>query len=321
MNRVGCVPGFRLLHCLVPFLGIIGMAVPPPVLAADPGQAAYTFLKIGTDARAEAMGGAYTGLADGMGALFYNPAGAALAAPRQVVATYNNWVTDIQSGFLGGLWQLGADGRIGASIQYLNYGNFRAANAQGDRLPDFGASDVAMSVTWARPAATHSSFGATARLIAESIDNESSWGLAVDFGFLHHFPDERTRLGLAIRNAGFQLKGFGQGAKDKLPFTGVVGLSHRLQGAPLLFAVDLIKPYDDKLGASLGTELSAFDPFFVRAGYSTLAGRIDTGSGNDKWAGLNLGAGFSKSRITIDYAFGLMSQLGSTHRFTIRTAI
>ncbi|MBI5244034.1 MAG: UPF0164 family protein, partial [Elusimicrobia bacterium] len=35
------------------------------------------FLKIGTGARAEAMGGAYTAIADDVNALYYNPGGLA----------------------------------------------------------------------------------------------------------------------------------------------------------------------------------------------------------------------------------------------------
>jgi len=76
--------------------------------AGDPGEAGYLFLTVGTDARAEAMGGAHTGVADGLGGSYYNPAALADAMPGAVIASYTNWVTDIQSGFVAGALLAGA---------------------------------------------------------------------------------------------------------------------------------------------------------------------------------------------------------------------
>ena len=292
---------------------------PPHACAAGAGQAAYTFLKIGTDARAEGMGGAYTGLADGLGALTYNPAGLGYLAPKQFMATYNNWLTDIQSGFIAGTWKLGETDRIGVAAQYVDYGTFRAADKTGTSLPSFSASDFALALSWGRSIRSRSSLGASVRFIAESIDNQSSSAFAVDLGFLYRMPDEHTRIGVAVRNAGFQMKAFGDGAKDKLPVTGVLGFSHQLRGAPVLFVVDAMKSYDSKFGAAFGAEISALSPLLLRAGYNTLGGQVDTGTNSDKLSGLSFGAGFTMSRVTIDYAFGFMSKLGSTHRFTLRT--
>lgn len=300
----------------------------PSVRAAGAGEAAYTFLKVGTDARAEGMGGAFVGLADGLGALTYNPAGLGSLAPKQFMATYNNWLTDIQSGFIAGTWKLGQSDRIGVAAQYLDYGNFRGARADGTARPDFGASDLALGLSWGRTFAadeqsevnvSRSSIGGTVRLITESMDSQSSWALAFDFGFLHRLSDGHTRIGVALRNAGFQMKAFGEGAKDKLPITGVVGISHQLRGTPALFVADLVKSYDSKFGGALGTEVVVAKPLMLRAGYNTLAGQIDTGASSDKIAGLSLGAGITIRQVTIDYALGFMSKLGSTHRFTLHT--
>ena len=332
------------LFLTVVLLGIAALwLMPHDACGAGPGQAAYTFLKVGTDARAEGMGGAYVGLADGLGALTYNPGGLAFLAPRQFIATYNNWLTDIQSGFVGGTWGFGETDRIGVAAQYLDYGSFRAANADGSARPVFGASDFALALSWARPVlgqeeqpemlgstpaedserhrvVSRSGIGASVRLITESIDNQSSWAIAFDLGFLHRFPDGHTQIGVAVRNAGFQMKAFGEGAKDKLPITGVIGFSHQLRGAPVLFAIDAMKSHDSKFGAAFGAEISALNPLLLRVGYNTLGGQIDTGTSSDKLSGLSLGAGFTKSRVTIDYAFAFMSKLGSTHRFTIHSS-
>ena len=294
------------------------------VHAAGAGEAGFDFLKMGTDARAEALGGAHVALTDGVSALYYNPAGMVWSPPKQVMATYHNWVTDIQSGFIGGVLQLGESGRIGAAIQYLDFGDIPAASATGTAPGEasvFGASDLAISVGLAQRIGERSSAGVTARMIFESLDDESAQGIAFDAGLIHRLRDQRTRLGAAIRNAGFQTSAYGEGAKDQLPITAVAGISHNLRGAPLLFTADLMKPYGDDFGAGVGVEFYSLDPLTLRLGYNSLDGSFDSGSDSDSYAGLRFGAGFTLDRLVIDYAYGTMSELGSSHRFTIRTNV
>lgn len=292
--------------------------------AAGAGEAGFDFLNMGTDARAEALGGAHAALTDDVSGLYYNPAGLAWAPPKQVMATYHNWVTDIQSGFVGGVITLGQTGRLGAAIQYLDYGDIPAADANGTAPGDasfFGASDFAISVSLAQHLGEQSSAGVTARMIFESIDDRSAQGIAFDAGLIHQLRDQRTRFGFAVRNAGFQTSAFGEGAKDQLPITGVAGVSHQLRGAPLLFTADLMKAYGRDFGAGVGMEFNSFEPLTLRVGYNSVDGGLDSGSDNDKYAGLRFGAGFTLDKIVIDYAYGSMSKLGQSHRFTVRTNV
>jgi hypothetical protein len=292
--------------------------------AAGAGEAGFDFLKMGTDARAEALGGAHVALTDGVSALYYNPAGMVWSPPGQVLATYHNWVTDIQSGFVGGVLQMGNSGRIGVAVQYLDFGDIPAASVTGTAPGEaryFGASDLALSVSYAQKLGERSSAGVTARLIFEKIDDESAQGVAFDAGVIHQLPDQRTRIGAAIRNAGFQTSAYGESAKDELPMTAVAGISHHLRGAPLLFTVDAMKPYGDDFGAGAGVEFYALSPLTLRLGYNSLAGSFDSGSDSDKLAGMRFGAGFTLEKFVIDYGYGAMSELGSSHRFTIRTNV
>jgi hypothetical protein len=290
--------------------------------AAGPGTAGFQFLKRGTDARAEALGGAHVAVTEGVSALYYNPAGMVDAPPGQLMATYHNWVADIQSGFIGGIARFGSNARIGAGIQYQDFGDIPAASASGAAPGEssyFGASDIALSVGMAQMLGERTSAGATARYIVESIDNERATGVAFDAGLIHRLRDERTRIGVAVRNAGFQTSTFSASApKDDLPVTGVAGIAHQMQGTPFLFVIDLMKPVDDDFGAAFGVEFAAMDQLQLRAGYNTLDGAIESGSSSDNLAGLRFGAGFTVDNVVIDYAYGDMSELGSSHRFTIR---
>lgn len=285
--------------------------------AADPGEAAYSFLKIGTDARSEAMGGAMTAVADQLGTSFYNPAALARTAPRSVMASYVNWLTDINAGSLAATWGVGQNGRIGLAAQYLDYGDFDPRDAQGNPGDEFSASDVALALSWASSTGESFAYGVTGRFVSESIEDVSSTALAADIGATYEFADKRTRAGAAVRNLGAQTKSIEGGDKEDIPITFAAGLSHRLRGAPMLFAAEVLKPSDDDIGGAFGVEIAAFKQMLIRAGYNTLIGKIETDSDSDNFAGLSLGAGFVLERLTIDYAFASYSELGDAHRFSI----
>ncbi len=285
--------------------------------AADPGETVYAFLRIGSDARSEAMGGAMTAVADQVGGVVYNPATLAHASPRTVMASYVNWVTDIQAGALAASWAVGAQGRAGVSAQYLDYGSFDPRDAQGNPGEDFSASDLALALTWSSRAGKSFAYGITGRFISESIDDENSSAFAADLGATYRLADNRTQAGVAVRNLGVQTKSIEGGDKEDLPMVIAAGISHNLQEAPILFAAELLKPKDDDIGGAFGVEVAALKQLFVRAGYNTLTAKIETGSDSDNLAGISLGAGFVTDRLTIDYAFATYSELGDAHRFTI----
>ncbi|KPJ63809.1 hypothetical protein AMJ44_13960, partial [candidate division WOR-1 bacterium DG_54_3] len=99
---------------LIAFLGFVSSKL----FAANSkvGTTAYSFLKIDVSARSTAMGGAFVGLSDDESALYFNPAGLIQIEQRSFFTTYNNYLTDIQSGFLGYVHPYSENTRLGASI-------------------------------------------------------------------------------------------------------------------------------------------------------------------------------------------------------------
>ena len=70
-----------------------------------------TFLKIGLDARASALGGAYNALASGPNALFYNPAGIVEDEHTKSLAlSYADWFADLSVGAIAATRDLPALG-------------------------------------------------------------------------------------------------------------------------------------------------------------------------------------------------------------------
>ena len=303
---------------------------------SNAGTAAYTFLKIGIGAKSQALGGAFVGLSDDGTALFYNPAGLTaekiktevydelLDRPLQepvlnrFTATYMNYLLDFQYGFIGYTRDLDENSAAGISISYQNYGTFNRLDINGNEQGTFGASDIAIGLTYSKRLQPRLSAGVTGKFIYEVIDDYNSNGLAMDLGFMYLIDtDGTTKLGLAITNLGAQLSGFTETHKDPLPTKFALGLSHKLRGLPFLFSTEMGKPYDNDFYLAMGTELVSFNPFFVRIGWTSEGRDYRTGDDSDTMAGFAGGFGYTYENYTMDYSYSSYVDLGSVHRISV----
>lgn len=286
------------------------------------GTSAYQFLKIGRGARAVAMGGAFTGLADDENGLYWNPGGLTQVKGKIAIFSYNNYLADIQAGFLGYLSPYGEGEALGISLLYMDYGEMEERDEEGTKRGTFGASDMALCISYARPIRDRLSLGINGKIVYEKIgDYGSSDGYAIDLGALYRLASGGTRLGLMMQNLGFQRSGLTSGHKDPLPTTLRLGLSHRLKGLPLLVDLDLAKPLDNDPYFSLGGELYFLKPLLLRFGYNSQKRRDDKSSG-DSLAGGSWGMGFGWKRFRLDYAYVFsFACLGGNHRFSISKSL
>lgn len=304
---------------------------------SNAGTAAYSFLKIGTGAKSQALGGAFVGLADDETALYYNPGGLTAKAEKPEVyddlldkpveevvvnnrftATYINYLLDFQYGFLGYTRVLDERSAAGISLSYLNYGTFNRLNIDGDKLGTFGASNIAVGITYSKRLQPKFSAGVTGKFIYETIDEYSSNGLAVDLGIMYLLAEEgSSRLGLAVTNLGAQLSGLTETHKDPLPTKLAIGLSHMLRGLPFLFSAEAGKPFDNDFYFALGAELVSLKPFFIRMGWSSIGKDYRTGDDSDTMAGFAGGFGYNYDKYTIDYSYSSYVDLGSVHRISL----
>jgi len=303
---------------------------------SNAGTAAYSFLKIGTGAKSQALGGAFVGLSDDQSALYYNPAGLTARAEsyeiyddllekpiedpvkNRFTATYMNYLLDFQYGFLGYTRELDDRSAAGVSISYQNYGTFNRLNEDGNNLGTFGASDIAIGFTYSKRLKTKFSAGATGKFIYETIDDYSSNGLALDLGIMYIIgEDGSTRFGMALTNLGAQLSGLTETHKDPLPTKIAMGLSHKLRGLPFLFSTEAGKPFDNDFYFALGAELVSLKPFFVRVGWSSAGRDYRTGDDSDTLAGFAGGFGYNYDKYTMDYSYSSYADLGSVHRISL----
>ena len=300
-------------------LAILLLVAPAGAFAKDinanAGTSAFPFLKINVGARAVAMGGAFTGLADDASSLYYNPAGIAVARDRAILG-YHNYFVDMQSGFGGYLTHWGRNRTIGIYASYLNYGKILETDRVGTVLNDFSGGDLLLGVSVGMTKGYNWSFGGTAKLIYESVHDYSATGAAIDLGVRYAADRERYSFGLAIQNLGFQFSGLGT-EKDKLPLTVRGGGAVHPRGLPLVISGDVIVPIDNDPYVAIGGEYLKLKPLYLRLGWNGFGSNYRVDGSEDNWAGFSFGAGFDYKKMQISYAFTPAADLGESHRITL----
>ena len=303
--------------------GILLVSIGNSVLAdinSKAGTTSYTFLRVGPLARIQAMGGAYTGLADDEGSLFYNPGGLAKIKDKTYLLSYSNYITDVQSGFVGLIYPLKNNRSIGVSFNYLNWGDIVETDSFNNTLGTFTPTDIAFSISGATVVNPSFDAGATVKIIFEKISDYSTSALAVDLGGIYTAADGRTRFGATVLNLGKQMKSAGS-RKESLPTVYKLGFSHHLKELPLVVAADLNKPRDNNFYLNIGGEFVHFKNLLLRAGWSSNSGDIKDVSESGSLAGFGFGLGFLWKNYKLDYSYSSFADLGSVHRFTIAGSI
>ena len=269
-----------------------------PALAGGPGTTAANFLKIGVGARATAMGGAFTALADDSTSLYWNPAGLAQMKAGELSATYNLWFEDIRQGYLGmGFPSLG--GTLGLAANYVDMGTLEGRDEAGNLTGNFTASDLELMVGYAKKISPKFSFGFGAGIIQDTIAEDKESAFLANVGLLTEVS-KPLFLGFAVQNIGTELGG------DPLPLTLRVGLA--LRPGPFEIALDLVKPTDDDTYYCAGAEWWIEKIVAVRAGYK---------SNQDAGSGFTAGLGFKVATVDLDYAYVDFGDLGNTHRISL----
>ncbi|OGS18172.1 MAG: hypothetical protein A3J83_09130, partial [Elusimicrobia bacterium RIFOXYA2_FULL_40_6] len=269
-------------------------------------------VNLGVGARAVGMGAAYTAVGNDASSMFWNPASLSLMNRKEVVLSNNSFLEGIQYNVLGLGIPLGKNSQtLGIGIQSLSYGDMVKTDENGADAGTFTASDMAMGAYYSRGLNEQFMVGLGFKSITQTLDSESSGGMAIDLGSLY-LISPKVQAGLAIQNLGSAIKGAALPMNIKLGVAGKVGNS--------LLSFDIDQPSGgDKMLVGLGFELNSAGlidmpsggKLALRGGYQTPD--ADMGS----LAGITFGFGFEMSGIGLDYAYVPAGDLGSTNRISI----
>lgn len=292
------------------FRKIVFLLITSAFSAGAADNTGLAFLKIGVGARATALGGAYTALADDASGQFWNPAGSAWAKRRALHFTHNSWIQGINHEAASILFPA-FKGTLGIGLVLNSVSNIeRRTIASEEPLGTFSAHDFAMSLTYARMFGQKLSWGITGKFLNEKIYYENASGYAFDAGvrYLTGLP------GLFVAGAIQNLGSINELANQSitLPRTMRIGLAYqtplKILNSTLLLAADYVKLAKEEGNAFLGIEWQSMNVLSLRGGYQ---------SGLDE-RDLSAGFGLSVGSFFIDYAYiPFSSNLGSSRRFSI----
>lgn len=281
-----------------------------PKLYADvSGSAGIIFPEItsGSGARAEAMAGAFTAIADDASAVYWNPAGLSRINKIKVSFAFDKWLMDSFYQNLSTAFPTGP-GVLGLDIFYMNYGSFNRVNESGG-LTGGALNPYNLSILggYGISFGKELSLGLSGKFAMQSIDTYSYTGFGVDLGLL--YKTQAFSAGLALQN-------IGTGGAYSMPMavrTGASVLALVMREHKLLIALNLDYIFKDAPYAGLGAEYVFAKILSLRAGYRYKFSENNTGG----LTGLTAGAGVDINGLTIDYAFVPFGDLGLTHRVTL----
>ena len=334
-----------------------------PFLAhAQAGRGVYRFLDLSASSRIAALGGNNISMPDtDLNFSFQNPALLNAQTHGMMGLNFANFLADVNFGSAVFGWNFGERNFMSFGVFYIDYGTFLERDefnqnpGGGDVETFFGAQDLALFITYARPLTERITVGGTFKPIFSNFHWYTSFGVAVDLGVSYANPDRLFSAGLVFRNIGHQITAYHSHEEGRnfepLPFDILLGITQQLRYAPLRFSLTLnnlhrwdlsyqitnmpsnsLNPDDDRdegIGfidmafrrAIFGVEFVPNPNFYVSVGYSHRRNRELSIAGTRSLSGFSAGAGIRVRGFQA--GFGVMPfQTGlNTFHFSVATSL
>lgn len=292
--------------------------------AANPANAAlgfdtldaptgFAFLEVPGGARASSLGGAFTTLAEGVDAAFWNPSGLAFVHGLQVTGSHYEFFENLRHDHFALAGKVGGGG-LAASLRALYSEPIDERDDFGNLVGTFGAHDLEFAMGYGVEIVSGVRAGLTTAWVRERIGNLATSSFSVGGGAT--WDPERwpgLRLGLSAHNLGpdahYRFDGI-EGAAVPLPYAVQGGASYRWDVGSNLgvrAALESRMTRGRSAIAMAGAELSQTLGASVRVGMRA----------NDDASTFSLGAGYGFPTLHIDYAYvPYRLDLGDTHRLS-----
>ena len=318
------------------------------------GSSTYQFLNLPNSARVAALGGNFLTIKDDdLSLAIANPSLITPKMNQQIGLSFISYYADVNYGFAAYSRSFNKIGSFVGSLQYINYGTFTAADANGDKYGTFKAAEYALNIGWGRSLDSNFSIGSNLKTILSSLETYSSFGLAIDIAATYQSKNKRFTTSLMLKNIGRQLSYYTEGNREALPFEIQLGLSERLKHAPFRFSLLLNHlekwdlTYEDPLNPStkidpltkdvitksgftkfgdnllrhfvLGVEFIPSNNFNIRLGYNYQRRQEMKLESALSTVGFSWGFGFRVSKFNFSYAHVIQNLAASSNFFTIAT--
>jgi hypothetical protein len=319
-------------------------------IAQKGGESTYSFLGLANAARVASLGGEVVSLRDDdINMVFHNPALLSPGMHNNLSLNYVNYFAGVNYGYASYAYSAGDIGNFGAGMHYVNYGTFDRTDELGNIQGTFKASEYALNLFYSRSILDSAlMLGANLKPIFSSLEQYTSFGLALDLGVSYYLSNSLTSFGLVFKNMGTQITSY-TGTREHLPFEIQAGITQGLAHAPFRFSItfqhlerwDLsyTKEDDDTSFSSGDSEQSGFDTFadnlmrHVVLGTEFLIGKnfhVDFGynykrrkemsvNARPGMVGFSAGFGFRVSKFHFSFGRASYHLAGGTSHFSLTT--
>ncbi len=327
-----------------------------PLLSTPAGATKFAgaFMENGAGARALAMGGAFTAVADDPSATFWNPAGLATMPRRELLAMHEEafggvvkrdfgaYVQPVGWNLLGGdaagfgvsLFRLGVDDiPITAQLQNQLDTNHDGTVDDQEVLGLFNLQDqiyyksdqeLALLVSYGERHGAWQ-YGGTLKLIRQTVAGYSSAGIGFDFALLRPRIWRNLDLGVKLQDVTTTYLSWSNGTNELITPCVTPGLAYRIPlprwNAGLLLAGSLEMRADDRGHADeiVAGSFTANSHLGLEVSFRDRV--FLRGGFNSGYAAKNLtaGAGFRLNPLTVDYAYAgdTLDNNEVTHRISV----
>lgn len=308
------------------------------------GEGVFNFLQLNNSAETAALGGIQVAMPDpGPELILQNPAVLSLEMNNHLSVSYARYLAGIGFGYAAYARDLGKYGTAAIGIQFVDYGQFVAADETGTITGSFSASDYALNLSYAKKIGNIFTAGASIKPVYSHLENYRSFGLAFDAGIFRITSDRLTTLAICIRNLGTQLSTYYDGSlQEKIEWSLQAGFTHKLKYGPLrvcLTAYDLNRwspvvadtdpnnihtTTENQTGfsavmrhLSVGAEIFPENKITFRFGYNYRRYADLTSQEQTGFTGFTTGMGIRLSAVVFNYALSGYYQAGMVHNFSL----
>lgn len=327
-------------------LFFIILLFPLTIFSQIGGTSTYKFLDLTNSARIAALGGANVSIKD-PNLIFNNPALMDSSTANYFNISYVKYFAGVNWGYSSYTFNPTKFGNFAVGVQYINYGDFTAADEIGNITGKFTANDYTLNLAWAYNIDSFFTVGVVLKPILSNYETYSSYGLASDIGLSYFSRSKNFSAGLVFRNMGTQIKPYVEENFEPLPFDIQIGISQKLAHAPFRFSVlahhlntpnlgyelptetdnlQLETTKSNKLGKYadlamrhliIAAEIVPSENFYISFGYNYQRRQELKLSTKPGITGFSLGIGIKVKKFAFNYGIAKYHLAGSSHNFTI----
>lgn len=228
------------------------------------GATVFHFINQPNTAALSALGGVnISSINNTVGLAFHQPALLRKDTEKKYEASFNNFIAGIKNySFIASHYFQEKNFTAAIGVNYFNYGTITETDAAGNVFGNTNLNDYSIQIQIAKQYKEKWFYGATLKYISSNYSIYKSNGVAVDAGICYYNHYKKLQIGFLVKNIGSQLKTYSNTGKAELPFDMQIGITKKLEKAPLQFSLT-------------AHHLQAFNILYSDADFNTSEGLTD----------------------------------------------